>query len=152
MRIVAALAGLLSLVTSGLARAEGCPRTDAGVRALLAGRTVLESKAEGGFAEDGFTHYTGSGLVFGIQPLGYEVQTKRGQIRELRIYLPGTSVAPYSYAFRNAHSGATCDGGECQWEKPGAPLGGLNRATLMETVYKRGAMTLWCFYTNQSGW
>ncbi|NIJ19668.1 hypothetical protein FHS95_001337 [Sphingomonas naasensis] len=152
MRTIATLAALAGLLLPSLAVAEGCPRTAEGARALVAGRTVIASRAEGGFAQDGFTSFAGSGLMFGIQPVEYELQTKRGQVRELRIYLPGTNVAPYSYAFRNAHGGATCTASECKWEKPGSPLGALNRATLMETIYKRGAVTLWCFYTNQSGW
>lgn len=152
MRTLACLAALTSLATPQLAAAEGCPRTADGVKALLAGRTVISTQKEGGFAADGFSTYEGSGFVLGMTPIGYELQTKRGQVRELRVYLPVTSVEPLSYAFRNAHGGATCDGSECKWEKSDTPLGALRRATMMETIYKRGAMTLWCFYTNDAGW
>lgn len=152
MRNFACLAALLGLVAPQLAFAQACPRDADGVRTLLAGRKVIGTQKQGGFAQDGFTTYEGSGLVLGLQPLEYELQTKNGHIRELRIYVPGTDVAPYSYGFRNAHSGATCASGECKWEKSGTALGALRRATMMETIYKRGAMTLWCFYTNDAGW
>jgi hypothetical protein len=153
MRVLTSIAALLALALPDVAAASAaCPRDAAGVRALLAGRAVLAEKKEGGFASDGFVTYAGSGEVLGIQPIEYELQTKQGQVRQLRVYLPGTNVEPFSYGFRNAHSGALCDAGECKWKKEGTPLGALNSASLSETIYKRGALTLWCFYTNDAGW
>ena len=152
MSRVAGLIALFALATPQVALAEGCPATADGVRSLLQGRKVLRTQAQGGFAQDGFTDYEGSGLVFGVQPLGYELQTKSDQVRELRIYLPGTSIQPYSHSMRNAHSGATCESDSCEWRESEEALGALESVTMMETIYRRDAMTLWCRYANSAGW